>query len=163
MACDIKERLLFHWKQQHWFSFLKRMINLSSYMYPSHHILNKMSPVKKLACIFQGHQEVCLSAELGHNAAPLWQTRFPHGVRQPPGQRGPTDAIHLLGTALQWSLCRMINGTPCYGWLRALRELPGVRLRLSAGEPTNPARMLWKPGIMKLARLKSQNKSTLPN
>ncbi len=70
------------------FSLLKRIINLSSDVYSSHHLLNQNFPVTKLACIFQGHQEVCLSAELGHNMPPLWQTRLPHGVRQPRAKGG---------------------------------------------------------------------------
>ncbi len=87
------------------FGLLKRIINLNSAICSSHHLLNQIFPVTKLGYIFQGHQEVCLSAELGHNVPPLWQTRLPHGVRQPPGQRGPTDAIHLLGTVLQCGDC----------------------------------------------------------
>ncbi len=105
MASDQEQRRLFSGNNSNWFRLLKRIIKLSSDVYSSHHLLNQNFPVTKLACIFQGHQEVCLSAELGHNVPPLWQTRLPHGVRQPPGQRGPTDAIHLLGTALQCGVC----------------------------------------------------------
>lgn len=101
---------------------------------------------------------MCLSAELGHNAAPLWQTRLPHGVCQPPGQRGPTDAIHLLGTALQWSCVVWLMKHLAHGRIRSLCKLPGVRLRFSAEEPTNLARMLRKPSIMKLARLSKTKK-----